>query len=194
MKNSTQRAAEHFAGAGFPVAKFRTPEMGELSKLVETTRLSVLIASGPGNKTDGWGFRWINEEEVNKFIKEISFLRSHMFPGRIEWHCAMTDIAILRRKNSSKLLDAIVESNDVKEQQMQRSNKEKQNSRLRTLKAKYNRQPDALPRSSLNMINTKRRRRFIRDFSNALQTHKDIIYLGRALIPKNLAYIRNTGT
>src|SRR5271169_4448769 len=41
---STQKAADHFAGAGFPVAKFRTPEVGEVSKLMETTWLGMLIA------------------------------------------------------------------------------------------------------------------------------------------------------
>ena len=127
-ENSTQRAAEHFAGAGFKVAKFRTPEMGELSKLVETTWLGVLIAWAQEIERMA-GASGGSYEEVNEFIKEISFLPSHVFPGRIGGHCVMSNIAILRRKNSSKLLDAIVESNDVKEQELQRSNKEKQNSR-----------------------------------------------------------------
>lgn len=117
-EKSTERAAEHFKGAGFKVAKFRTPEVGEISKLVETTWLGVLIA-------------WAQEvermaavyggsyEEVNEFIKEILFLPSHVFPGRIGGHCVMSNIAILRKQNSSELLDAIVASNETKEREMQ---------------------------------------------------------------------------
>jgi UDP-N-acetyl-D-mannosaminuronate dehydrogenase len=115
---STQRAAEHFAGAGFKVASFRTPEVGELSKLVETTWLGVLI---------GWAQEvermaadcGASYEEVNAFIKEISFLPSHVFPGRIGGHCVMSNIAILREDVSSKLLAAVVDSNETKERELQ---------------------------------------------------------------------------
>ena len=125
---STQRAADHFSTAGFKVAKFRTPEMGEISKLVETTWLGVLI--GWAQEIERMAVANSGSyEEVNEFIKEISFLPSHVFPGRIGGHCVMSNIAILRKQNSSKLLDAIVESNDAKEQELQRTNREKQSSK-----------------------------------------------------------------
>lgn len=115
---SAQQAAQHFTRAGFQVATFRTPEVGELSKLVETTWLGVLI---------GWaqevermaGECGVSYEEVNDFIKEIDFLPSHVFPGRIGGHCVMPNIAILRDKFASKLLDAVVESNESKEHELQ---------------------------------------------------------------------------
>lgn len=115
---STQLASEHFAGAGFQVAQFRTPEVGELSKLVETTWLGILI---------GWAQEiermavdsGASYEEVNAFIQEISFLPSHVFPGRIGGHCVMPNIAILRDRFSSQILDAIVDSNEAKERQLQ---------------------------------------------------------------------------
>jgi UDP-N-acetyl-D-mannosaminuronate dehydrogenase len=115
---STQRAAEHFAGAGFKVATFRTPEVGEISKLVETTWLGVLIgwAQEVERMAADCGGSY---EEVNAFIKEISFLPSHVFPGRIGGHCVMSNIAILRKQMSSKLLDAVVESNEAKERELQ---------------------------------------------------------------------------
>lgn len=124
-EQSTQRAADHFARAGFAVAKFRAPEVGELSKLVETTWLGVLI---------GWAQEvermavdcGASYEEINAFIKEISFLPSHVFPGRIGGHCVMSNIAILRKGVSSKLLDAVVDSNEVKEQELQTLAKQKQ--------------------------------------------------------------------
>ena len=57
-------------------------------------------------------------EEVNAFIQEISFLPSHVFPGRIGGHCVMPNIAMLREIFSSKFLDAVVESNQAKEQEL----------------------------------------------------------------------------
>jgi UDP-N-acetyl-D-mannosaminuronate dehydrogenase len=116
---STHNAAEHFSKAGFQVEKFRTPEVGELSKLLETTWLGLLI---------GWaqdverlaGECGATYEEVNAFIKEISFLPSNVFPGRIGGHCVMPNISILRSKFSSNYLDAIAESNERKERELQK--------------------------------------------------------------------------
>ncbi len=116
---NAQTAAEHFSKAGFQVAQFRTPEVGELSKLLETTWLGMLI---------GWaqdverlaGECGATYEEVNSFIKEISFLPSNVFPGRIGGHCVMPNIAILRTRFSSSYLDAIAESNERKERGLQK--------------------------------------------------------------------------
>ncbi len=129
---SALQAAQHFAGAGFEVATFRTPEAAELSKLVETTWLGILI---------GWAQEVeriaaacsASYEEVNAFIKEVSFLPSHVFPGRIGGHCVMPNIAILRDRFPSKLLDAIVESNEAKEQQLQALDNGKRNPRGKSL-------------------------------------------------------------
>ena len=115
---STEAAARHFSGAGFSTGTFRNPEIAELSKLVETTWLGVLVGWAQeiermAAEVDG------SYEEVNEFIKEISFLPTHVFPGKIGGHCVMPNIDMLRKRFSSKLLDAIVESNAAKEKKLE---------------------------------------------------------------------------
>lgn len=119
---STQQAARHFEAAGFPIAIFRTPEVGELSKLVETTWLGILVgwAQEVERMAAGCGASY---GEVNAFIEEIDFLPSQVFPGRIGGHCVMPNIAILRDRFRSGLLDAVVESNEAKELELQTSPK-----------------------------------------------------------------------
>lgn len=112
---TTKQAENHLAKAGFQTATFSTPEIAELSKLVETTWLGVLV---------GWAQeieRMARQcggsyDEVNAFIKEIAYLPPHVFPGHIGGHCVMPNIAILQSKFSSKLLEAVVESNQLKGQ------------------------------------------------------------------------------
>jgi UDP-N-acetyl-D-mannosaminuronate dehydrogenase len=113
---ATEQAAQHFAKAGFRVATFRSPEVGELSKLLETTWLGILIgwAQDVERMAAECGASY---EEVNAFIQEVSFLPSHVFPGRIGGHCVMPNIALLRDKFSSMFLDAVVESNRIKERE-----------------------------------------------------------------------------
>jgi UDP-N-acetyl-D-mannosaminuronate dehydrogenase len=117
---ATSAAVDHFAGAGFKVGTFRTPEVAELSKLVETTWLGLLI---------GWAQdieRMAAEcgasyDEVNQFIQEIDFLPSHVFPGIIGGHCVMPNIKMLQARFSSQFLTAIVESNAAKQRQKQKT-------------------------------------------------------------------------
>jgi len=111
---AVRQIQNHFSSAGFQTDTFRTPELGELSKLLETSWLGILIA-------------WTQEmqrfaercggtfEEVNAFIKEVDFLPSHIFPGHIGGHCVMPNIAILRTQFQSAWFDAIVESNREKQ-------------------------------------------------------------------------------
>jgi len=113
---STWQAAQHFTGAGFKVETFRTPEVGELSKLVETSWLGILI--GWAQEVERMAAEYgASYEEVNTFVKEIGFLPSHVFPGQIGGHCVMPNIAILRGRFPSKLLAAVVESNLAKGQE-----------------------------------------------------------------------------
>lgn len=112
-----REAESHLSAAGFQTAQFRSLEIAELSKLLETTYLGVLIG-------------WAQEverlaaslggtpEEVNAFIQEIDFLPSHIFPGHIGGHCVMPNIKILQTQFSSAFLDAVVESNELKRQQL----------------------------------------------------------------------------
>ena len=110
---STRRALDHFAGAGFKTDAFASPEAGEFSKLVETTWLGILI--GWAQEVERLAAQYdASYEDVNAFIKEIDFLPSHIFPGHIGGHCVMPNIAVLRSQIKSKFLDAVVESNHEK--------------------------------------------------------------------------------
>lgn len=114
---STQLAAAHFAGAGFKVATFPTLESGELSKLLETTWLGMLV--GWAQEIERLAFQCgASYEDVNAFVKEIDYLPKNVFPGYIGGHCVMPNIAILRKEFASKFLDAIVDSNDCKEKDL----------------------------------------------------------------------------
>jgi UDP-N-acetyl-D-mannosaminuronate dehydrogenase len=98
------------------VATFPSPEVGELSKLVETTWLGVLI--GWAQEVERMAAQCnASYDDVNAFIKEIDYLPTDIFPGFIGGHCVMPNIAILRTKFASRFLDAIVESNESKEQE-----------------------------------------------------------------------------
>lgn len=115
---STQHAVNHFNKAGFKVEKFRNPEVGELSKLIETTWLGALV--GWAQEIERMAAEYgASYEEVNAFIKEIDFLPSHIFPGVIGGHCVMPNIEILRRYFSSGILKAIVDSNEAKIRELQ---------------------------------------------------------------------------
>lgn len=111
---ATQLASRHFAGSGFKVATFPTPEAGEVSKLLETTWLGLLV--GWAQEIERMAAQCgASFEDVNAFIKEIDYLPKNVFPGHIGGHCVMPNIAILRKAFSSNFLEAIVESNDAKE-------------------------------------------------------------------------------
>jgi UDP-N-acetyl-D-mannosaminuronate dehydrogenase len=113
---AVEMAVRHFSGAGFKTDTFPSSEVGELSKLLETTYLAVLIA-------------WAQEverlaaqcggsfDEVNRFIEEISFLPCHIFPGVIGGHCVMPNIAILKTQFQSEFLLAVEHSNELKRQE-----------------------------------------------------------------------------
>jgi len=115
--DTVQQALQHFRRAGFETAIFRSPELGELSKLLETTYLGILIAWAQEverfAQSYGGGFA-----DVNAFVEEIDFLPSHVFPGYIGGHCVMPNIAILRTQFESKFLDSVEESNEAKHEEL----------------------------------------------------------------------------
>jgi UDP-N-acetyl-D-mannosaminuronate dehydrogenase len=110
---AVELARDHFHAAGLQTDVFRTPEIAELSKLLETTYFGILIGWAQeverlAGEVDG------NFDEVMAFIREVGFLPSHIFPGYIGGHCVMPNIAILRKQFSSDFLDAVVRSNQAK--------------------------------------------------------------------------------
>ena len=110
---ATERAREHFDRAGFKTDVFATPEIAELSKLIETSWLGILVgwAQEVERYSASYGAAY---EEVNRFIEEIDFLPSHIFPGVIGGHCVMPNIELLRSKFESQFLEAVVDSNQRK--------------------------------------------------------------------------------
>jgi UDP-N-acetyl-D-mannosaminuronate dehydrogenase len=112
---SSMGALEHLAAAGFRTDRFRTPEIAELAKLIETTWLGILIAWAQEVERFGESYG-ASFEEVNAFIQEVDFLPSHIFPGWIGGHCVMPNIELLRERIESPFLDAVVRSNAKKEQ------------------------------------------------------------------------------
>ena len=112
---SSVRAMAHLAAAGFRIDRFRTPEIGELAKLIETTWLGILI--GWAQEVERFAESYdASFDEMNAFIKEIDFLPSHIFPGWIGGHCVMPNIELLQERIQSQFLDAVVASNAKKEQ------------------------------------------------------------------------------
>jgi len=115
-REALQQASEHLSAAGFRVATYGNAETAELSKLMETTWLGILV---------GWaqdvermaGEYGVSYEEVNRFVEEISYLPK-VWPGFIGGHCVMPNIAILRDRFSSRFLDAVVQSNEMKEKRL----------------------------------------------------------------------------
>lgn len=116
-QEALEAALAHLTEAGFQTATFRTVELAELSKLVETTYLGVLIAWT--QEMERWAEHYGGSfDDVNAFIKEIDFLPSHIFPGDIGGHCVMPNIAILQSQLQSRFLDAVLESNELKREQL----------------------------------------------------------------------------
>jgi len=113
---STELAERHFADAGFKTGRFQSPEVAELSKLLETTWLGILV--GWAQEVERFGANYgASYEEINSFIEEIDFLPSHIFPGAIGGHCVMQNIDLLRQQFQSDFLSAVINSNKLKEKQ-----------------------------------------------------------------------------
>jgi UDP-N-acetyl-D-mannosaminuronate dehydrogenase len=115
---SGARAAQHFESVGMKTKVLASPEATEIAKLTETTYFGVMIA-------------WAQEveryckkvgasyDEVVSFYEEIKFFPPVKYlPGVIGGHCVMPNIEILLQKFPSGLLEAIVQSNRVKEKSL----------------------------------------------------------------------------
>ena len=129
-QDAQQRAMDHFSQAGFRTAAFRSPELAEISKLMETTYLGILVAWA--QEVERFAAQCNGSfEEVLAFIEEIDFLPSHIFPGYIGGHCVIPNIAILQTQFKSRFLDTIIESNELKRQQLQKTETEETNDQSR---------------------------------------------------------------
>jgi UDP-N-acetyl-D-mannosaminuronate dehydrogenase len=115
---SGQRAVEHFEKVGMKTKLLSSPEATEIAKLTETTYFGLLIAWA--QEVERYCMELgVNHDEVVSFYDEIKFFPPvKYFPGVIGGHCVMPNIAILRQHFSSGLLEAIVESNTLKQKNL----------------------------------------------------------------------------
>src|SRR6266478_9651868 len=114
-----RRAVEHFEGLGMKTELLGSPEATEIAKLTETTYFGLMIAWA--QEIERYCVKLgINYDEVVSFYDEIRFFpRVKYFPGEIGGHCVMPNIDILRQKFPSDLLQAIVQSNTLKQKNLE---------------------------------------------------------------------------
>ncbi len=112
---SGQRAIEHFEDVGMKTKLLASPEASEIAKLTETTYFGLLIAWA--QEVERYCMKLgANYDEVVSFYEEIKFFPPvKYFPGEIGGHCVMPNIDILLQKFPSALLQAIVQSNTLKQ-------------------------------------------------------------------------------
>jgi UDP-N-acetyl-D-mannosaminuronate dehydrogenase len=112
--SSGRRAAEHFEKVGMKTKVLSSPEATEIAKLTETTYFGLLIVWA--QEVERYCMELgANYDEVVSFYEEIKFFPPvKYFPGAIGGHCVMPNIAILLQKFPSALLQAIVQSNELK--------------------------------------------------------------------------------
>jgi len=102
---------KHLAGAGMRVERFSSPEALELSKLLETTYLGLLIAWAQEVERYAREFE-ADYCEIMRFTEEIDYFPPVIFqPGFIGGHCVMPNIDLLQTVHSSPLVQAIKRSN-----------------------------------------------------------------------------------
>ena len=111
-------ASQHFESVGIKSKVLGSPETTEIAKLTETTYFGVLIAWAQEVERYCKDLG-ANYDEVISFYEEIKFFPPvKYFPGVIGGHCVMPNIDILLQKFPSGLLQAVVESNRLKEKSL----------------------------------------------------------------------------
>jgi len=115
---SGQRAVEHFEAIGMKAKLLASPEASEIAKLTETTYFGLLIAWA--QEVERYCAKLgANYDEVVSFYDEIKFFPPvKYFPGEIGGHCVMSNIDILLQKFPSDLLQAIVQSNTLRQKNL----------------------------------------------------------------------------
>src|SRR6266446_5514155 len=115
---SGQRAVEHFDGLGMKTKLLGSPEATEIAKLTETSYFGLMIAWA--QEVERYCTKLgVSYDEVVSFYEEIKFFPPvKYFPGKIGGHCVMPNIDILLQKFPSGLLQAIVQSNTLKQKNL----------------------------------------------------------------------------
>lgn len=112
-------ARRHFEQAGLKTGAMGRPEALELAKLAETTYFGVLIAFAQELNRFAQ-HAGADYDEAVAFFEEVDFLpRSRYFPGFIGGHCVIPNIQLLRRLRDSPLLEAIIQSNTQRAEELE---------------------------------------------------------------------------
>ena len=112
---ASREAEQHFRSLGMKTRILSSPEATEIAKLSETTYFGLLVAWA--QEVERYCDRLeADYDEVVSFYEEIAFLPPVKYtPGIIGGHCVMPNIEILRQVVESNILDAISESNRLKD-------------------------------------------------------------------------------
>lgn len=118
-ENAAAQAGAHFRDAGMRTQRVGTVETLELAKLAETSYLGLLVAYA--QELNRWAqLNGADYEDASDFFDEIDFLpRTRFFPGLIGGHCVIPNIKLLQRVVESKLLDGVLFSNELRQQELQ---------------------------------------------------------------------------
>jgi 3-hydroxyisobutyrate dehydrogenase-like beta-hydroxyacid dehydrogenase len=117
---TARRAEAHLQQAGMQTHRVARPETLELAKLAETTYFGVMIAFAQEMNRYA-ATADANYDEAVSFFDEIDFLpKTRYFPGFIGGHCVIPNINLLQRIAHSPLLEAVLDSNRRRAEELQR--------------------------------------------------------------------------
>ena len=120
-RGALDEAARHLEAMGLPVKPCDCePETLELAKLWETVYRAAMIAAWQELHRMALRFG-ADAEKIAEFVAEVHEVlrdRPVYYPGVIGGHCLIPNTEILRRVYPSKLLDFILESNRLREEEI----------------------------------------------------------------------------
>jgi UDP-N-acetyl-D-mannosaminuronate dehydrogenase len=128
---TARRVEEHFRQAGIRTELMDQPETLELAKLAETTYFGVLITFAQELNRYA-GIAGADYEQAVRFFEEVDFLpRTRYFPGFIGGHCVIPNINLLRCISGSPLLEAVLDSNRRRAEELRSGRPETQTAQER---------------------------------------------------------------
>ncbi len=120
-RDAIDEAARHLEAMGLPVKSCECePETLELAKLWETVYRAAMIAAWQELHRMALRFG-ADVEKIAEFVAEVHEVlrdRPVYYPGVIGGHCLIPNTEILRSVYPSKLLDFILESNEVRREEV----------------------------------------------------------------------------
>jgi UDP-N-acetyl-D-mannosaminuronate dehydrogenase len=123
-----RQAEAHLNEHGFKTKVLGKSETLEIAKLGETTYFGVIIAFAQELN------RYVEQvggsyDEAAAFFDEIDFLpRQRYFPGFIGGHCVIPNINLLLQLSSAPLLEAVLDSNQRRSEELEKDAAETQES------------------------------------------------------------------